>query len=187
MKLLTSAHVDVSAAVTHSVLATARALFAPGAVVHLGAGAGQGLLHEWRQWPVPASLVLDAQPQRMAWAAAWAAQGSERFVSDALLAGADSQATQWHPASNPDESGLVQPKALQKLWPQIKALEPVEAPARSLDALLAEPAHAALLQATNLWLVVDFFVVPTFGKAPAPPWPRPACWCCARPKPPPKA
>ena len=162
MKLLTSAHVDAGAAVTHGVLATARALFAPGAVVHLGAGTGQGPLHDWRQWPVPASLVLDAQPQRMAWAAEWAAQGSERFVSDALLAGADGQAAPWHPASNPDESGLVPPKALQKLWPQLKPLEPVDTPARSLDALLAEPAHAALLQAPNLWLVVDFFCGPDF-------------------------
>ena len=164
MKLLSTAHVDVGAAVIRSVFATARALFDPGAVVHLGAGTGQGPLHDWRQWPVPASLVLDAQPQRMAWAADWAAQGPERWVVDALVAGADGQAAKLHHASNPDESGLIPTKALQKLWPQLKALEATDIPTRSLDALLAEPAHAALLRAPNLWLVVDFFCTPEFWR-----------------------
>ena len=166
MKMLQAAHENLSSAVAHTVFATARALFAPGAVVHLGAGTGQGPLHGWRQWQVPASLVVDAQPQRMAWAAGWVAQGADRWVSEALVDGADGQAAKLHHASNPDESGLIAPKALQKLWPQLKALDATDTPTptatRSLDALLCEPAHAALLDAANLWLVVDFFCSPDF-------------------------
>ena len=152
---------DSSAAVANSVFNAARALFAPDAVVHLGAGTGQGVLHQWRQWSVPASLVVDAQFNRMSWAKDWAAVQAGRYVSGIALSAGDELA-RFQIASNPDESGLLDAEALTALWPHLKPVESVAVESMSMDGLLAQTGSGALLQCSNLWLLVDFFCTAEF-------------------------
>lgn len=152
---------DASAEVANGVFALARALFAPDAVVHLGAGTGQGPLHQWRQWQVPLSLVVDAQENRMAWAKDWVAQGPGHY-SKAAAVGVDGAKASFKIASNPNESGLIDPEALKALWSNLKRIESFDTASVGLDGLLTQTDGGALLKSSKLWLLVDFFCPEAF-------------------------
>ena len=165
MKFASVSSMDVGNAVAQSVFNAARALFPPSTVVHLGAGSGIGELHQWRQWEdVPASLVVDAQANRLTWAQAWVKAGSGRLLSDATLSETDGRPASLVHTSNPDETGLIALPSLHRLWPQLRQTESTNCHTRSLDSLITEFAGAALSEDKNLWLLVDFFCAPDFWK-----------------------
>ena len=155
---------DTSSEVAKGVFALARALFAPDAVVHLGAGTGQGPLHQWRQWQVPLSLVVDAQENRMAWAKDWVAQSPGHY-SKAAAVGVEGAKASFKIASNPNESGLIDTEALTALWSNLKRIESVDTDCVGLDSLLAQTDGGALLKGSKLWLLVDFFCPEAFWAA----------------------
>ena len=139
---------DTSSEVAKGVFALARALFAPDAVVHLGAGTGQGPLHQWRQWQVPLSLVVDAQENRMAWAKDWVAQSPGHY-SKAAAVGVEGAKTSFNIASNPNESALIDPEALTALWSNLKRIELFDAASVGLDSLLTQTDGGALLKSSG--------------------------------------
>jgi len=138
------------------VLSMARALFVPDSVVHLGAGTGQGPLHQWRQWPVKQSLLVDSQANRMAWAKEWAEQSPSHYVKVATL-GAEKTKASFQIASNQNESGLVDIEKLTGLWPNLKRVETLEVDSIGLDRLLEETDSGVFLLSSKIWLLVDFF------------------------------
>lgn len=138
------------------VLSMARALFVPDSVVHLGAGTGQGPLHQWRQWPVKQSLLVDSQANRMAWAKEWAEQSPSHYVKVATL-GVEKTKTSFQIASNQNESGLVDIEKLTGLWPNLKRVETLELDSIGLDRLLEETDSGVFLLSSKIWLLVDFF------------------------------
>jgi hypothetical protein len=155
--------VDLGNAVAQSVFNAARALFPPSTVVHLGAGSGQGTLHQWRQWDdVPSSLVVDTQANRLSWAQGWVNTGSGRLLSDATVSAADGQTVSLCHTSNPDETGLIGLPSLHFLWPQLRQIDSTGCQTRSLDSLISELVSAALSEEKNLWLLVDFFCAADF-------------------------
>ena len=163
MKFSSVSSLDVEDAVAQSVFNAARAMFPPGTVIHLGAGSGQGTLHQWRQWDdVPASLVVDTQANRLSWAQAWVNAGGGRLVSDATVSAADGQAATLLHTSNPDETGLVALLSLHALWPQLRQTDLVSCQTRGLDSLIAELVGSALSDEKCLWLLVDFFCAADF-------------------------
>jgi len=163
MKFSSVSSLDVEDAVAQSVFNAARAMFPPGTVIHLGAGSGQGMLHQWRQWDdVPASLVVDTQANRLSWTQAWVNAGSGRLVSDATVSAADGRAATLLHTSNPDETGLVALPSLHALWPQLRQTDLVSCQTRGLDSLIAELAGSALSDEKCLWLLVDFFCAADF-------------------------
>jgi len=152
---------DANAEVAKAVFGLAQALFLPDAVVHLGAGTGQGPLHQWRQWQVPQSLVVDAQLSRMAWAKDWAAQSPGRH-SKVVTIGVDGAKGGFKVASNPNESGLIDPENLTGLWSNLKRVESLAADCVGVDRLLSQTENGVFLKAKKLWLLVDFFCPDTF-------------------------
>jgi len=138
------------------VLSMARALFVPDSVVHLGAGTGQGPLHQWRQWPVKQSLLVDSQANRMAWVKEWAEQSPSHYVKVATL-GAEKTKASFQIASNQNESGLVDIEKLTGLWPNLKRVETLEVDSIGLDRLLEETDSGVFLLSSKIWLLVDFF------------------------------
>ncbi len=152
---------DTSTEVAKAVFGLAQALFSPDAVVHLGAGTGQGPLHQWRQWQVPQSLVVDAQGGRMAWVKDWAAQSPGRY-SKVVTIGAEGPKASFNVASNPNESGLIDPENLTGLWSNLKRVESIAAECVGLDSLLAQADVAELQTSKTLWLLVDFFCPAAF-------------------------
>jgi len=152
---------DTNTELAKTVFELARALFAPDAVVHLGAGTGQGPLHHWRQWQVPQSLLVEAQGSRMAWTKAWVAQSPGRYAKTATVGGEGAKAS-FKVASNPNESGLLDPETLTGLWSNLKRVESLAADCVGLDNLLAQADTTALQTSKTLWLLVDFFCLDTF-------------------------
>ena len=37
----------------------------PQAIIHIGAGTGNGEMHQWRHWDIPHALIIDADPNRL--------------------------------------------------------------------------------------------------------------------------
>ena len=152
---------DTNTEVAKAVFGLARALFAPAAVVHLGVGTGQGPLHLWRQWQVPQSLLVDAQASRMAWAKDWVAQSTGRYAKT-LTVGSEGAKASFEVASNPNESGLIDPEKLTGLWSNLKRVDSLAADCVALDNLLAQADTGDLQKSKTIWLLVDFFCSDAF-------------------------
>lgn len=45
-----------------------RKLAPPRTVIHVGAGAGAGFMHQWWQWDVPNASIIDADANPLRWA-----------------------------------------------------------------------------------------------------------------------
>jgi hypothetical protein len=158
MKLSNGSSMDIGAAVALGIFSSARAMFPPSAVMHLGAGSGQGPLHQWRNWnDVTTSLVVDAQVKRLTWTKPWLDEGVGRLVSNATVSAVDGQSAEFLHVSNPDESGLIDLATLHSLWPQLRKLESITCQTRSLDSLFIEFFESNFLDGKNFWLLVDFF------------------------------
>ena len=125
----------------------------PQTLIHIGAGTGQGDMHQWHTWPIAQALIIDADPTRLEWAERLAASQPRWQVVSAIVAELPGSVT-YHQASNPDEDGLIPAQCLSTLWPNLRATGQTQCPAQDLDQLLAQP-DAPTLQQGNAWLLVD--------------------------------
>lgn len=126
----------------------------PDAVIHIGAGAGQGALHQWRTWGVPLALIVDADAERVEWAIQQCVDRPGWHVVDEVLAEADAEVA-FYRASNPDRDGIFPPELFASLWPNLHTRATQQRAARSLDGVVADLADAPFATAENLWTFVD--------------------------------
>jgi hypothetical protein len=145
-----------SAAPLRAVLLDAlKVICPPAAVIHVGAGAGQGDLHRWRTWGVPMAWLIDADEERLRWTQDEIARHPGWQALSAVLASTECAAT-FHHTTNPDEDGLQPPAQLGHLWPNLKETGHTLCTTGTLDALLGTglgvPEHA--------WLVIDCLGAP---------------------------
>ena len=131
-----------------------RKLAPPQAIIHVGAGTGVGELAQWRQWDVPNALIVDANPERLAWAEELAANKPGWRVLGAALSDTVGDAD-YYQASNPEEDGLLPPEQLAGFWPNLRTSEKVTHRALRLDQLLAETDNSAFEKSTHVWALID--------------------------------
>ncbi|WP_306396780.1 hypothetical protein [Telluria beijingensis] len=137
---------------TATIVASLRQIMPPTALIDVGIGRGTGAMHRWRGWDVPAAWLVDAESAQLAWTEPLAATHPGWRVHVATLAEADGQAPCYR-ASNPAESGLVEPGKLAALWPNLREEERAERPVTRLDTLLA--GDGDLPDGADWWLLVD--------------------------------
>lgn len=119
-------------------------------VIHVGTGAGTGGMHCWRSWGITNALLIDANPERSAWAESETAAKAGWHYAQAVIAGSEGNAT-YYDASNPAESGLVDPELLTPIWPGLHRLDAKTIPTVSLTNLFAQRGYSWIPQ----WLLVD--------------------------------
>ncbi len=131
-----------------------RLIFPPQAVIHIGAGTGNGDMHLWRQWQVPCALIVDADEARLDWAVKVAADNPAWQVYSAVLAESDDE-IDYYSASNPGEDGLISSEKLTVLWPNLRISKQIRCRGRRLDNLLNEEGLAALRKSSSVWVLID--------------------------------
>jgi len=119
-------------------------------LVHVGVGRGSGDMHQWQCWGISRAVLIEplikpdsAMQIRLRDNPGW--QWFNEVLSDK-----DDEAD-FFKASNPQESGLLDPASLQSVWPNLRVLESHPVTTRRLDSLLDE------LQCDDRmdWLIVD--------------------------------
>ena len=129
-------------------------IFPPQAVIHIGAGIGNGEMHLWRQWQVPAALILDADEARLDWATKAAEENPAWQIRCAVLAQTDGEVDYYH-ASNPAEDGLIPSEKLAVLWPNLRTSKQTRCQAQRLDNLLSEESLVALRESASVWVLIN--------------------------------
>jgi len=131
-----------------------RRIMPPQAVIHIGAGTGNGDMHLWRQWSVPYALIIDADPTRLGWAEGLAVENPAWQIRTAVLADRNNE-VDYYRASNPDQDGLISPEKLAVLWPNLHTSESMRRQTQRLDSLLCDQALTSFQQALSTWLLID--------------------------------
>ena len=126
----------------------------PQAIIHIGAGTGNGEMHQWRHWGIPHVLIIDADLNRLYWTEPLISENPGWRALGAILAETEG-VIDYYQASNPEEDSLISPQRLNRLWPSLRATAQDLRPSRRLDHLLAEDCSAALKQADPIWVFVD--------------------------------
>jgi hypothetical protein len=126
----------------------------PANVVHVGAGAGTGYLHQWHTWDLEQAIIVDADAAKLAWAEADSGQASNRHAITAVVGGKNEQRP-FYKAGNPDENSLVPPASLQYIWPGLKPAGQSDVQVQTLDTAL-ESAGIPIPH-DNTWLLIDCF------------------------------
>ncbi len=121
-------------------------------IVHVGAGLGTGPVHAWRSWNLAGAILIDAQEDRVAKLQAQF-RDREGWAFVAAAVGKAGEQLFYH-VSNPDESGLVAPQDLQRLWPNLKHTEQTLRSVQSLDDLVAG-VWSQEAQNKDAWLIID--------------------------------
>ena len=130
-----------------------QALAPPQSLIHIGAGTGQGELHQWHSWGLPQVFVVDADIDRLTWVEPLAAANPGWQVREAIVADVDDTVT-YYQASNPAEDGLFPAGPLRALWPNLRVTGQDQRAAQRLDTLLAQ-ADAPTTAHGNTWLLID--------------------------------
>ncbi|MGZ5535994.1 MAG: hypothetical protein ACXWFP_15750, partial [Methylobacter sp.] len=131
-----------------------RQIVPPKAVIHIGAGTGNGDMHLWRQWQVPCALILDADETRLDWAVKMATENPAWLVRSAVLAESEGEAD-FYNATNPAEDGLIPPEKLGGLWPNLRTSKQIRCQTQRLDNLLNDETLIALQQSSSIWTLID--------------------------------
>lgn len=125
-------------------------LFPAESVVHVGAGSGFAV-SRYAQWGVPRLMLVEADaglarklPDSIGPHEGWTARNA--------LVGAASGEQAFYVATNPNESGVIDPESLSFLWRNLRARERRTLPMTTIDAVLADADWPA--NALN-WLVAD--------------------------------
>ncbi|TNC97321.1 MAG: hypothetical protein FD118_4113, partial [Rhodocyclaceae bacterium] len=126
----------------------------PQTIIHIGAGTGNGEMHQWQQWAVPHAVIIDTDPVRLEWTKPLIAENPGWHILSAVLADAEGE-TDYYRATNPEEDGLIPAERLSALWPNLHTIDRTVRPTRRLDHLLAETNDLALDQAAPIWTFVD--------------------------------
>ena len=124
-------------------------------IIHVGAGTGQGELHQWHTWGVPRALLVDATPDRLAWAEPLVLANPGWQLASAVVADSDTNIT-FHKSNNPAEDGLIPAEQLRDLWRNLLESERQQRHAQRLDVIFASTRlHGA--ERANAWLLIDCF------------------------------
>ncbi|MBE0436504.1 MAG: hypothetical protein IBX56_11945, partial [Methylomicrobium sp.] len=143
-------------ALTDTIFSLIRTLLEPQAVIHIGAGTGQGNMHFWRQWNLPDALIIEADETRLTWAQKACESNPAWHVVNTVIGSREGEAL-FFQATNPDEDGLTAPDRLTQLWPNLRQTGQNTRTIQRLDELLKAPAYQSLTQAQNRWLIIDCF------------------------------
>jgi len=134
-----------------ALISPVRKLFSPDLLVHVGAGAGTGLLAAWRDWGLENVLVIDAEPHKLNWVSAPSEEQRWRSCG-AVLASRVGSAI-WREASYAEESGLLSVDQLLSLPTDVQVCGEYERATTSLDDLV-DCDQPGLRQ---VWLLIDCF------------------------------
>jgi len=126
----------------------------PATVVHVGAGAGTGYLHQWHTWELTRAIVVDASMEKLAWAEAKSGHDGTWHAINAVV-GARNEQRPFYTAGNPDENSLVPPTSLQYIWPGLNPAGQSDVQVQTLDTAI-ESAGIPIPQ-DNTWLLIDCF------------------------------
>lgn len=126
----------------------------PQAIIHIGAGTGNGEIHQWQQWEVPHALIIDADQDRLDWAEPLVAERPGWQILNTVLADTEDEIG-YYQATNPDEDGLIPPERLTKLWPNLRTITNGHRPGQRLDRLLSEESCAVFNQSIPIWTFID--------------------------------
>ena len=126
----------------------------PQAIIHIGAGTGNGEMHQWRHWNIPHALIIDADPNRLYWTEPLIAANPGWHALDAVLAETEGE-IDYYQASNPEEDSLISPQRLNSLWPSLRTTAQDLRPSRRLDHLLAKDCCASFTQTDPSWIFID--------------------------------
>src|SRR5687767_7088122 len=124
-----------SLATMAAVAEAAQQIFPVRGLVHAGFGLGTGPSHQWQTWSVPWALMVEAEPQRHSRFNATQTKIQEWKSVSAVLSDRDGDA-EFYVASNPAESGLVPPPALQRIWPNLATVATKSCQTVRLETLL---------------------------------------------------
>jgi len=130
------------------------ALHPPTSVIHVGAGAGAGAAHHWRQLEVPHALFVDQAGSQ--WLNAAVEEHPGWHFCAAVVAASAIEVT-WHQNSHVAESGLLHADALRPVWPHLATVASMPRQATTLDALAARFLPMWHATSGGNWLVVDCF------------------------------
>jgi hypothetical protein len=131
-----------------------RLVFPPQAIIHIGAGAGNGDMQVWRHWQVANALIIDADEACLDWAVKLAAKNPGWQVCPAVLADTEGEADYYN-ATNPAEDGLILPEKLAAFWPNLRTSNQVSRQIQRLDALMNTESLAVLRQSQSTWALID--------------------------------
>jgi hypothetical protein len=126
----------------------------PEVVIHIGAGTGNGGMHAWQRWDVPCALIIDADSERLNWAAPLTETRPNWQVLTATLSREVEDVDYYH-ATNPAEDGLLPPDRLAVLWPNLRTATTSKRRTERLDALISEWRHPMFSQASSIWTIID--------------------------------
>jgi hypothetical protein len=126
----------------------------PANVVHVGAGAGTGYLHQWHTWELTRAIVVDASMEKLAWAESKSGEDGTWHAITAVV-GARNEQRPFYTAGNPDENSLVPPTSLQYIWPGLNPAGQSDVQVQTLDTAI-ESAGIPIPQ-DNTWLLIDCF------------------------------
>ncbi|GAB3479700.1 coiled-coil domain-containing protein [Azotobacter salinestris] len=129
-------------------------LFPPRAAIIVGASRSHRHLLEWPGVRPEHVLLVDAHPEALANTRQKIATTSAWQMRHAVLADSKRQA-RFFCASNPGEDGLVPPQKLAELWPNLRATDEWTCTTQTLQDVLADPEQAELVEASDIWLVVN--------------------------------
>lgn len=132
---------------TH-LLQALRVLYPPSAVVHVGVGRGQGALMQWQSWPeLPLAVLIESDANKLQWANQH--PPSHWQVMHTTIADSDTSAA-FYRASNANEDGLLEPKALRTWLPKLRSMGKDLRPCQTLDSALVKTPCAS-----GMWLLID--------------------------------
>jgi len=131
-----------------------QSLFPPQAVILVGLSRSQPHLFDWPSVRADNILLVDAAPEALANTRQSLPRTTAWQMRSAVLADHAGEAC-FFTASNPGEDGLVPPKQLAELWPNLRTTAERTCTTQTLHALLVEPELAGLAEADDTWLVID--------------------------------
>gem|GEM_PF-2683184 len=129
-----------------------RAIYPVKGFLHVGAGAGVMLGH-YREWDIPSLVLVDADPDRIA-SLSETVEGIDGWLArHAVLANNNGEVV-FHRASNPNESGLIEPEKLIPLWQNLKTVEELKLGATTIKDLFANQVEQNAAATVN-WVNID--------------------------------
>lgn len=129
-----------------------RSIVPPSGIVLVGAGSGSGAwVQALIQWAHPNTILVEAEETRYEHLKQAVRQCNDWQLSK-LLVVPDSERYVFYRASNPAESGIIDPEMASALWPNLKRTETItDKPSSTLQELLKEN------QETPNWVILDCF------------------------------
>ncbi len=123
-----------------------RQLYPVHGLVHVGVGRGQGFAQQWASWQPARAWLFEPDEERLAAAQIRLGQPAGWEWQRTVIA-AQSEERLFFEASLPLASGLIEPTALQRIWPNLQVTAQQSYRTQSLDSLI--PAHEVN------WLVIE--------------------------------